>query len=270
MFFVPFGRMVLFARNSEWPAITYIWMGRPAYAAHCMWRVAQNVQTSFLVVQKKFASTFHTLHTASLTTLKFKTTLVLFPTLRNSASPKSASAHILFSHARSQRPVEKRSERQLRQATDQLRSKDWVSPRKILKSSVLKVLPPKISSLFVEGGKRNLPQSLPLLKQIPFQPWPSRTKGLAKEALTMIKKLQSAQANRGKSVVVGFTGELHRFSCGQVIFSLASGPIRSKHRCSRSTSAHQHSNNEASTDQPADRCMQHWLSESTVAADHPE
>ena len=40
-------------RRQDWPAITYIWMGRRAHAVHCTWRVAQNVQTSLLVHGKK-------------------------------------------------------------------------------------------------------------------------------------------------------------------------------------------------------------------------
>ena len=44
--------------------------------------------------------------------------------MRTLTSPTSALAHILFSNARSQRPVMTRFERQLRRATDQLRSKE--------------------------------------------------------------------------------------------------------------------------------------------------
>ena len=83
-------------RRQDWPAITYIWMGRRAHAVHCTWRVAQNVQTSLLVHGKKIRLDF--LHSAYITddTLSQNYRRAL-PNSKNSDFPNiSIGAHTLL------------------------------------------------------------------------------------------------------------------------------------------------------------------------------
>ena len=129
-------------------------MGRRAHAVHCTWRVAQNVQTSLLVHGKKIRLDF--LDSAYITddTLNQNYRRAL-PNSKNSDSPNiSIGAHTLLWCEIAETSHDAGSNGNFDERRTSSEVKNWISPRNFLKSSVLRVLPPKISSTFVDRSKK--------------------------------------------------------------------------------------------------------------------
>ena len=145
---------------------------------------------------------------------KYRRTL---PNSKNSNFPiVSIGAHCDSSRMRDRRD---RSRRGSNGNFDEPRTssevKNWISPRNFLKSSVLRGLPPKISSTFVDRSSKYWLKICHYRNRSLFH-HDRRERSAWQKLRSTCDLLHGASkcSRRGEGVVVGFTGELHRFSSG--------------------------------------------------------